>query len=54
MLREAHRERLAAVAAAAKANGPGKLALVGDIVSRIALPRRSRAAGGAPTLDSAV
>jgi hypothetical protein len=54
MLREAHRERLAAVAAAAKPNGPGKLALVGDIVSRIALPRRSRAAGGAPTLDSAV
>jgi hypothetical protein len=53
MLREAHRERLAAVAAAAKPNGPGKLALVGDIVSRIALPRRSRAAGGAPALDSA-
>jgi hypothetical protein len=54
MLREAHRERLAAVAAAAKLNGPGKLALVGGIFSRIALPRSSRAASGAPALDSAV
>jgi hypothetical protein len=52
MLREAHRERLAAVAAA-KPNGPGKLALLGGIFSRIAPPRRSRAAGGAPAIDSA-
>jgi hypothetical protein len=54
MVREAHRERLAAVAAAAKPNGPGKLALVGGIFSRIALPRRSRDAGGRPAIDSAV
>jgi hypothetical protein len=53
MLREANRERLAAVAAA-KPNDPGKLALVGGILSKIALPRRSRVADGRPAIDSAV
>jgi hypothetical protein len=53
MLRQANRERLAAVAAAAKPNGPGKLALVGGIFSRIALARRSRVARGRPAIDPA-
>jgi hypothetical protein len=52
MLRQANRERLAAVAAA-KPNGPGKLALVGGIFSRIALARRSRVARGRPAIDPA-
>jgi hypothetical protein len=52
MLRDAHRERLAAMAAA-KPSGPGRLALIGGIVSRIALPRRGRVAGPKPAVDSA-
>jgi hypothetical protein len=53
MLREAHRERLAAMAAAAKPSGPGRLALIGSIVSRIALLSRSRVAGPKPAVNSA-
>jgi len=53
MLHEAHRERLAAVAAAAKPSGPGRLARVGSVLSSIPLPRRSRVAGGQPAVDSA-
>ena len=53
MLREADRQRLAAVAAAAKPNGPGRLARVGNVLSGIALQRRTRAAGGRPAVDSA-
>jgi hypothetical protein len=53
MLREAHRERLAAIAAAAKPNGPGKLARVGSVLSSISLPRRSRVAAPQPAVDSA-
>lgn len=53
MLREAHRERLAAVAAAAKPNGPGKLARIGSVLSSIAVQRRSRAVRRRPAIDSA-
>jgi hypothetical protein len=52
MLREAQRERLAAVAAATP-RGPGTLALLGGMFSRIALPRRNRVAGQQPAVDSA-
>jgi hypothetical protein len=52
MLREAQRERLAAVAAATP-SGPGKLALLGGIFSRVALPRRTRVAGQQPAVGSA-
>jgi hypothetical protein len=51
MLREAQRERLAAVAATPR--GPGTLALLGGMFSRIALPRRTRVAGQQPAVDSA-
>lgn len=53
MRREAERERLAAVAAAAKPNGPGRLARVGGVLSSLAAPRRSRVAGRQPALNSA-
>lgn len=53
MLREAHKERLAAIAAAAKPNGPGKLARVGSVLSSIPLPRRSRIADRQPAVDAA-
>jgi hypothetical protein len=53
MLRDAHRERLAAIAAAAKPNGPGRLARVGSVLSSITVPRRTRVAGGQPAVDSA-
>ena len=53
MLREARREQLAAAAAAAHPHGPGKLALLGGIDSRIALPGRNRVAGPQPAVDSA-
>ena len=53
MLREADRERLAAVAAAAKPNGPGRLGRVGSVLSGLALHRRARGAGGRPAVDSA-
>jgi hypothetical protein len=53
MLREAHRERLAAIAAAAKPNGPGKLARIGSVLSSISIQRRPRVAGGQPAVDSA-
>ncbi|MGH3116788.1 MAG: hypothetical protein ACRDQ2_06675 [Gaiellales bacterium] len=39
MLRAAHGQRLANVAAAAKPNGPGKLARIGSVLSSIPLPR---------------
>jgi hypothetical protein len=50
MLREAHRERLAAIAAAAKPNGPGRLARVGSVLSSIPLPRRSHVARRRPAV----
>jgi hypothetical protein len=53
MLREAHRERLAAIAAAAKPNGPGKLARIGSVLSSISVQRRTRVTGGQPAVDSA-
>jgi hypothetical protein len=53
MLREAHRQRLANVAAAAKPNGPGKLARIGSVLSSIPLPRRSRVVGQRPAVGSA-
>jgi hypothetical protein len=53
MLREAHRQRLANVAAAAKPNGPGKLARIGSVLSSISIQRRTRVAGGQPAVDSA-
>lgn len=40
MLREARRERLAAIAAGTKPNGPGRLARLGGILSSLALPHR--------------
>jgi len=52
MLREAHRERLAAMAAAAKPNGPGKLARLGSVLLSISVPRRSRVPRGQPAVDS--
>lgn len=53
MLRDAHRERLAAIAAAAKPNGPGKLARVGSVLSSIPLPRRGRVIGQRPAVGPA-
>jgi hypothetical protein len=50
MLRDAHRQRLAAIAAAAKPNGPGRLALVGSVLSSIPLPRRSHVARRRPAV----
>jgi hypothetical protein len=52
MLREAHRERLAAVAAAAKPNGPGKMARIGTVLSNITVPRRIHVARRQPAIDS--
>jgi hypothetical protein len=42
LMRDAHRERLAAIAAAAKPNGPGMLARVGSVLSSVAAPWRDR------------
>ena len=53
MLRDAHRERLAAIAAEAKPNGPGRLARVGSVLSSLAVPRRSRVAVRQPAVDRA-
>jgi hypothetical protein len=53
MLREADRQRLAAIAAGAKPNGPGKLARFGSVLSSITLQRRSPVAGGQPAVNSA-
>jgi hypothetical protein len=53
MLREAKQERLAAIAAAAKPNGPGKLARIGSVLSSISVQRRTRVAGGQPAVGSA-
>jgi hypothetical protein len=53
MLREADRERLASVAAAAKPNGPGRLARVGSVLSGLALQRRIRVAGERPAVGPA-
>jgi hypothetical protein len=50
MLREGHRQRLAAIAAAAKPNGPGRLARVGSVLSSISMPRRSRVAHRRPAV----
>lgn len=50
MLREAHRQRLANVAAAAKPNGLGKLARVGSVLSSIPLPRRTHVARRRPAV----
>jgi hypothetical protein len=53
MLREAHRERLAAVAAAAKPNGPGRLARIGSVLSSVTAPWRARVAGHQPATNPA-
>jgi hypothetical protein len=53
MLREAHRQRLANVAAAAKPNGPGKLARIGSVLSSISIQRRSRVVGQRPAVGPA-
>ena len=52
MLREARHERLAAIAAAAKPNGPGRLARVGGLLSSVASPWRGRVAARQPAVDS--
>jgi hypothetical protein len=53
MLREAQRERLAAIAAAPKPNGPGKIARVGSVLSSLGIPWRDRPARQRPAVDSA-
>lgn len=53
MRREAHGERLAAIAAAAKPNGPGRLARVGGVLSSVAAPWRGRVARQRPAIDAA-
>jgi hypothetical protein len=50
MLREAQRERLAAIAAAAKPNGPGKLARIGSVLSSVAASWRDRPAEHQPAV----
>jgi hypothetical protein len=53
MLREAHRQRLAALAAAPKPKGPSTLGRIGSLLSSLGVQRRDRVVGSEPAIDSA-
>jgi hypothetical protein len=53
MLREADRQRLAAIAVGANPRGPSTLGRIGSLLSQITVKRRTRLVGGQPAVDSA-